>query len=265
MRAGYLLGGTLSLLLYKVDRRKVASLFKSMLKKKIKNEEAIQVIYLLLTILVSVAIGLIPENEAINGIVAFSVLEISGATWGLNIKALIKSTSERKIFYRILILLGKSLVATFITPLMIILLFGNGPAVAYGMIYFLFKDINHGLGERLLNILFIIPSLIGDGLLYLVYICRNKTLKINFKGEFFENLLYMPLLNVYILGAYIETVNFYHIENCEVVHYLKSYGVYQGKIDEVAIKDLVTIIYGVAGAAFVLFIILINLKLRVKS
>ena len=192
--------------------------------------------------------------------VAFSVLEISGAIRGGDYKKLGKNASERKYFYNTVVILGKSLVCTFITPLIIILFFGNAPAVAYGMIYFFFNELDEGWGEKILNILVIIPSIIGYGLLYFVYICRNKTFKINFKGEFFQNIFFMPLLNIYILGAYIESVNFYFIENCEVVHYLRSYGDYQGKVDEVAIRDFISIIYGVAGATFIIFIILINLK-----
>lgn len=262
MRVGYLFGGTLSLLLYKFDRKHVALTVKSLMESKFKNRKAIDGIYFLLTIIVAVAVHLIPESEAINGMVIFYVLEISGAERGIRDK-LSKNISERKIFYNKLFLLGKSLVGSFITPLMIIIFLGNAPAIAYGMIYFFVNELDYRWSKKIGNILFIIPSLIGDGLLYLVYICRNRTFKISFKGEFFQNLLYMPLLNIYILGAYIETVNFYYIENYEVVHYLRSYGGYQGKIDEVATKDLVTIIYGVAGAAFILFIILINLNLRI--
>lgn len=272
MRVGYLLGGTLSLLLYKIDRRHMLATLKLVLKSKVKNEKVMDAIYLIFTVLVATIVYLIPESEGINGMVAFAVLEILGLTKQLQPKQLQakqfqgnnfrKNISERKVFYSTVFLLGKSYVGTFITPLLIILIFGNAPAIVYGMIYFYFDELNCGWGEKILNIIFIIPSLIGDGLLYLVYICRNKTLKISFKGEFFQNLLYMPLLNIYILSAYIETVNFYHIENYEVVHYLRSYGRYNGKIDEVAIKDLVTIIYGVAGAAFILFIIFINLKYK---
>ncbi|WP_040194886.1 hypothetical protein [Clostridium culturomicium] len=279
MRVGYLVGGTLSLLFYKLDRKHIVSTFRWGVEAKIKNKKAVNIIYLLLTALVASAVYLIPESEAINGIVAFGVLEIVGAVEkksgnnfnkGIKIeknlsrkrKIINKNINDRKVFYETLTLLGKSLIGSFITPLLIIVFFGNGASVAYGMIYFYFDELAHGVGEKILNIIFILPSLIGDGLLYLIYICRNKTFKISFKGEFFQNLFYMPLLNVYILGAYIETVNFYYFENYEVVHYIKSYGVYQGKIDEVATKDLVTIIYGVAGVAFILFIVLINLNLK---
>ncbi len=98
----------------------------------------------------------------------------------------------------------------------------------------------------------IIPTLIGGMFLYIVYIIRNKTFKINFKGDFLKNLFTNPLLNIYIFAAYIESVNFYYIED-KGVHYLKSYGVYQGKIDDLCVKDFLTVIYGVCFIFFVIF------------
>lgn len=280
MRVGYLFGGTLSLLLYKFDRKHIISTFRCRLGTKIKNKKALDGVYLLITIAMAALIYFTPDSEAVNGIVAFMVLELEGALGkkranSLNRsngenknlskkrKIISKNISDRKVFYETLTSLGKALIGSFITPLLIIIFLGNAAAIIYGMLYFYFDELTCGLGEKVLNLIFIFPSLIGDGLLYLVYICRNKTFKISFKGEFFQNLLYMPLLNVYVLGAYIETVNFYYFENYEVVHYIKSYGVYQGKVDEVATRDLVTIIYGVAGVIFIIFIVLINLNLSI--
>lgn len=259
MKVGYLIGGTLSLLLYKIDRKSVTARIKFILKTNVKNEKYVNIILLLLITSVAIMVYLAPQSEEINAIISFVVLELMGREVEVKEKKSRRNPSERKIFYDTLFKLGRALIGTFITPLIIILLFGNVVAIVYGMVYFFFDEINYGLGAKIINIIFIIPSLIGDGLLYLVYICRNGTFKISFKREFFHNLVYMPLLNIYILGAYIETVNFYYIENCEAVHYLRSYGDYQGKIDEIAIRDLVTIIYGVAAVLFILFIILINL------
>lgn len=264
MKLGYLIGGTLSLLFYKIDRKRVASTIKWVLESRVKNKKIIASIYALGVILIGVMMYLIPESDAMNGIVAFSVLEISGAAKETRSGRIKKTISERRVFYDTLATMGKSLIGSFITPLLIIIFLGNSTAMVYGIIYFFFNGVKYTQVEKILNILFIIPSLIGDGLLYFVYVCRNKTFKIDFKGEFLENLLYMPLLNIFVLGAYIETVNFYHIENCEVVHYLKSYGGYHGKADEIAINDLITIIYGVAGVAFILFIFIINLNLNFK-
>lgn len=269
MRVGYFFGGMLSLLLWKLDRRGVVSTIKGFLGYGLKHREVVDAVALVIIMVLVVIVNLIPEGEAINCMVAFSVLEITQGQNDKSIKNLRKNTTrknlsakERKAFYSTLLIMGKSLIGSFITPLIIIMFLGNGMAVAYGMIYFYFGEGNYKGVKKLLNVFFIIPSLIGDGFLYLVYICRNKTFKISFKGEFFQNLFYMPLLNIYILGAYIETVNFYYVECYEVVHYLRSYGRYQGKVDEVAIKDLVTIIYGVAGAAFILFIVLIKFRIR---
>lgn len=255
MRVGYLLGGVMSLVLYRVNRRQMVSLFKLWLESSIKNKFILQLAFIGTILLINLIIFFIPENEFINGVVAFAILEINGTTRGINCK----NSDDRKYFYNTLVIIGKSFIGSFVAPLIIILLFGNATAVAYGLLYYLIDDAEFPLGEKLLNILYIVPSIIGDGLLYVVYIFRNKTMKIKFKGEFFHNIIYMPLLNIYILGAYIESVNFYYIENRKVVHYLRSYGGYQSKIDDIAIKDLITIIYGVAGIAFIIFLIIINL------
>ena len=134
MRVGYLVGGTLSLLFYKLDRKHIVSTFRWGVEAKIKNKKAVNIIYLLLTALVASAVYLIPESEAINGIVAFGVLEIVGAVEkksgnnfnkGIKIeknlsrkrKIINKNINDRKVFYETLTLLGKSLIGSFITPL----------------------------------------------------------------------------------------------------------------------------------------------------
>lgn len=255
MRVGYLFGGVISLIFYRVNRREWISLLRWYLEERIKNRKLLIGAYIGIIALITFIMREVPESELVNGLVAFGVLEIAGTSRGINCK----NSDDRKYFYNTLIILGKSFVGSFLTPLTIIVFFGNIAGVAYGLLYFLSDDLDFSLGKKLLNIIYIIPSLMGYGLLYLVYIFRNKTMKIDFKGEFFQNLLDMPLLNIYILGAYIESVNFYYIEHREVVHYLRSYGEYQEKIDDIAIKDLVTIFYGLAGVAFIIFIIIINI------
>jgi len=255
VRVGYLLGGVTSLVLFRVNRREVISLIKWWLESNIKSKSILQGAYIGIILLVTLLICIAPESEIVNALVAFGVLEIAGTSRGINCK----NSDARKFFYNTLVIIGKSFIGSFIAPLIILVTFGNAACVAYGLLYYLSDELDFPVGEKLLNILYIVPSIIGGGLLYIVYIFRNKTVKIDFKGEFFQNLMYMPLLNIYILGAYIESVNFYYIENKKVVHYLRSYGGYQGKIDDIAIKDLVTIIYGVAGVAFIIFLTLINL------
>jgi len=144
------------------------------------------------------------------------------------------------------------LICGFLAPLIYILIIGNGGGVIYTLIYYISDDESLKFINGILNVLNIIPTLIGGMFLYIVYIIRNKTFKINFKGDFLKNLFTNPLLNIYIFAAYIESVNFYYIED-KGVHYLKSYGVYQGKIDDLCVKDFLTVIYGVCFIFFVVF------------
>ncbi len=144
------------------------------------------------------------------------------------------------------------MICGFLAPLIYILIIGNGGGVIYTLIYYISDDESLKFINGILNVLNIIPTLIGGMFLYIVYIIRNKTFKINFKGDFLKNLFTNPLLNIYIFAAYIESVNFYYIED-KGVHYLKSYGVYQGKIDDLCVKDFLTVIYGVCFIFFVIF------------
>ncbi len=66
----------------------------------------------------------------------------------------------------------------------------------------------------------------------------------------------MPLLNVNILAAYIESVNFYFYYHENNMHYLKSYGDYNNKIDDVCIKDYISISYSICFIVFTMFVAL---------
>jgi hypothetical protein len=122
----------------------------------------------------------------------------------------------------------------------------------YTLIYYISDDEELKFINSILNMLNLIPTLIGGMFLYIIYVIRNKTFKINFKGDFLINLFTNPLLNIYILAAYIESVNFYYIQD-KGVHYLKSYGVYKGKIDDLSVKDFLTVIYGVCFIVYIIF------------
>jgi hypothetical protein len=67
-----------------------------------------------------------------------------------------------------------------------------------------------------------------------------------------------PLLNVDILGAYVESVNFYYLHSSKNTDYLKSYGEYTKKIDDVCIKDYLSIGYGICLIIFIIFFILMK-------
>jgi hypothetical protein len=208
----------------------------------------LQVLYLILIIALGLMISLISNNELVNAIVAFFVIEISNSER----KTVVKRGTEKKEFYNTLSLISKSLVCGFLAPLIYILIIGNGGGVIYTLIYYVSDGEELKFIHSILNGLNIIPTIIGEVFLYIIYVIRNKTFKINFKGDFFINLFTNPLLNIYILAAYIESVNFYYIQD-KGVHYLKSYGVYQGKIDDLCVKDFLTVIYGICFVTYIIF------------
>ncbi len=238
----------LSILFWKFDRHRLAIKVNEKFSAKIRSKVVLQWVYFILIPTVGVIISLISNREIVNAIVAFFVIEISNSER----KTVIKKSTEKKEFYNTLSLISKSLICGFLAPLIYILIIGNGGGVIYTLIYYISDDESLKFINGILNVLNIIPTLIGGMFLYIVYIIRNKTFKINFKGDFLKNLFTNPLLNIYIFAAYIESVNFYYIED-KGVHYLKSYGVYQGKIDDLCVKDFLTVIYGVCFIFFVIF------------
>ncbi len=238
----------LSILFWKFDRHDLAIKVNEKFSVKIRDKAVLQWVYFILIIILGVIISIISDSEIVNAIVAFFVIEISNSER----KTVIKKSTEKKEFYNTLSLMSKSLICGFLAPLIYILLIGNTGGVIYTLIYYTSDDEGLKFINSILNMLNIIPTLIGGMFLYIVYVIRNKTFKINFKGDFFINIFTNPLLNIYILAAYIESVNFYYIQD-KGVHYLKSYGVYQGKIDDLCVKDFLTVIYGVCFIFFVIF------------
>lgn len=238
----------LSILFWKFDRHDLAIKVNEKFSAKIRDKAVLQWVYFILIIILGVIISAISNSEIVNAIVAFFVIEISNSER----KTVIKKSTEKKEFYNTLSLISKSLICGFLAPLIYILIIGNTGGVIYTLIYYTSDDEGLKFINSILNMLNIIPTLIGGMFLYIVYVIRNKTFKINFKGDFFINIFTNPLLNIYILAAYIESVNFYYIQD-KGVHYLKSYGVYQGKIDDLCVKDFLTVIYGVCFIFFVIF------------
>lgn len=214
----------------------------------------LQFIYiaLLLTIII------LPQNnlnsEIINFITTCIVVDISNTERkNLNI-------GEKAHFYDSISLISKSLLCGFIAPLFYILLLGNGFAIVYMMLYNLNLCDDFPVLKVMFTILSIIPALFTQILLYLVYLFRNKKFYIDFKGDYIVNNFTRPLLNLDILGAYIESVNFYYYYNHRDLHYLKSYGTYSNKIDDICIKDYLSISYGICLLYFVGFFILMKIK-----
>jgi hypothetical protein len=249
MGVGYLFGCLFSVILWRVDRHEVFYKFNSLIRKNLKREIYIQIFYFLFIGIICFLFSIVSNKEIQNAMVAFIVIEISNSER----KSLLNKTADKKHFYDTLSIISRSLTCGFIAPILYIICFGNLGGLAYTLIYYVSFDstlIVFTLLNRLLNI---IPSLITVAILYFIYVPRNKTFKIDFKGDFITNLVYEPLINVYILSAYIESINFYYHVERKNVHYLKSYGVYTNKIDDISIKDFLSLIYSICFIVFIAF------------
>jgi len=55
------------------------------------------------------------------------------------------------------------------------------------------------------------------------------------------------------MSAYIESVNFYYHIGKKNVYYLKSYGVYNSKIDDICVKDFLSVIYAMCFVMYMCF------------
>lgn len=142
-------------------------------------------------------------------------------------------------------------------PLFYILVFSsNYIGIIYIILYNISETKRYNLIDFILNVLNIIPALIIQGLFYVVYVIRNKSLSIDFKGDYILNTLTRPLLNIEIMAAYIESVNFYYHFSSKELSFIKSYGKYNNKIDEVCLKDYLSINYAIAFIYFMVFILI---------
>jgi len=255
MGIGYLVGCLFSILLWRFDRQGVFNFINKKSKKKIKNVYLRQLIYLCFLILIYIGLNLLGKHlfinnkQVYNAITAFIVIDISN-TERKNLKK-----PEKKYFYDTISTISRALICGFLTPLLCILILGNAAAITFAIIYNISIDDELNIIGRVKSIVIIIPSLIAEIFLYMIYVFRNRNFKINFKGDFISNLWKIPLLNVDILAAYIESVNFYFHYNGNNMHYLKSYGDYSGKIDDLCIKDYLSISYSVCFIAFSIFVI----------
>lgn len=249
---GYVFGCLFSILLWKLDRQRAVNFFNIKLKKKIKNVYILQLLYFSVAILIYIGLSfVVKSSEVYNAIAAFIVIDIS------NTERKNLNHTERKYFYDTMSTISRALICGFIAPFFYIIILGNGAAIIFTLLYNLSLDEELNIIGILIAIVCIIPSLIGELFLYAIYAFKNKELKINFKGDYLNNLLKTPLLNVDILAAYIESVNFYFHYNGNNMHYLKSYGEYNNKIDDVCIKDYLGISYAIC---FILFIAILLIQ-----
>ncbi len=245
---GYVIGCLISILMWKLDRHRLFNFVNVRLKKKIKNLYVVEFLYFVAIILIYTALFIIKSNEVYNAITALIVIDIS------NTERKNLNHTGSKHFYDTLSTISTALVCGFIAPLFYIVILGNAAAIIYALVYNLSLDHDFNIIGIVMIIVTIIPSFIAEILLYIIYVFRNRNFKINFKGDYFSNLLNIPMLNVDILAAYIESVNFYFHYNGNNMHYLKSYGDYNNKIDDVCIKDYLSISYSICFLLFTIFV-----------
>lgn len=201
-------------------------------------------------ILIFYLISIINHKEIVNFITAFLVIDLSnGEKKNLELKNRIK-------FYDSITIACKSLLCGFVAPLFYILVFSsNFAGILYAFIYNISETKRHSVFEVIWSIFSIIPAFITQFFLYIIYIFRNKSFKIDFKGDYIVNSITRPLLNLEIMAAYIESVNFYYHFHSEDMSYVKSYGGYNNKIDDICIKDYLSITYALSFLFFALFIL----------
>lgn len=208
---------------------------------------------MLMIIIVFLLLHYIKKSEIYNAVAAFLVIDISN-TERKNLKKRIKV-----YFYDSLSIISRAIVCGFTAPLLFTLFFGNSTGIMYALIYNIALDDDYEFFKIIFNVLIIVPAIIVQIFIYIIYLCRNKKIFIDFKGDYIINCFIHPLLNVDIMAAYIESVNFYFYYNGKDMEYLKSYGDYKNKIDDVCIKDYLSITYGICTVIFIIFLVLLNL------
>ncbi|MFL0269628.1 hypothetical protein [Candidatus Clostridium radicumherbarum] len=253
MGIGYVLGCFLSIIVWRFDRQNLFNKINYNLEKIIKNKIMLQLIYCLVILIICLLLSKVKIRELSNFITAFLVIDISN-TEKKNLRQ-----REKVKFYDSISIISKSMVGGFIAPLLLIVFFGNLVSLIYMLVYNIYQlDEDFIIFKLLFTIFTILPSLIAEVFLYIIYLFRNKRYGIDFKGDFFVNFIMRPLLNVDILGAYVESVNFYYLYSSKNTSYLKSYGEYSKKIDDVCVKDYLSIGYGICLIIFIIFFLLIK-------
>lgn len=253
MGVGYVIGCFLSILFWKIDRQKICIKINNVLKKIIKNQILLLFFYYLCTALLVLGLSSIKSKEIFNCIAAFLMTDISNSE-RKNLKR-----KEKVHFYDSISIISRSTVCGFIAPFLYVILFGNSFGIFYTLIYNIHVISNLYFTTLCFNILTFIPAFIAQGFLYIIYVTRNKKFSLDFKGDYFINSYMNPILNVDILAAYVESVNFYHYFSKKNTSYLKSYGEYTNKINQICIKDYLSISYGTCMIWFIIFFLITNI------
>lgn len=251
MGIGYVLGCLISILLWKIDSQKIFRNVDDKLTKIFKNKIVVEIIYLFFIISLFFIYDFLGTSEYMNFITAFLVINIcSIEIYDLNLDDKIQC-------YKSFSLLTKGILCGFVAPLFYIVIFKNNYfGVVYFIIYQLYEINDYKVIDFLFRITTIIPSLILQGIYYSIYIFRNGTRKIDFKGDYLENMIKTPALNLDVIAAYIENINFFYYCQKGNTSYIRSYGDFDLKIEKRCIKDYLNIIYSVLLFMFIVFLIL---------
>jgi len=250
--SGYIIGCIVSIFLWKADRQLYFIVINRIISRLLKNRILIHVFYILFSFIIIYLFSLIKHEELSNLLTAIIVIDITNTER----KYLLKKVKVH--FYDSISIISRDLVCGFVAPLLYILCFGN----IFGILFMLIYNINLSANEiptikSIYYTLSIIPCIITEIPLFTIYIMRSKQFSVKYKGDFFINCIFRPLLNVNILAAYIESINFYYYYSNKETDYLKNYGDYNNNIDEISIKDYIKIVYGICLLVFVIFFIII--------
>lgn len=248
MGLGYVVGCFISILIWGFDRQKIFISVNKFIRRRMENKLIIHILYVCVICIICFVLNMINNKEICNFITAFIVIDISN-TEKKNVRY-----REKIKFYDSISVISKSTICGFIAPLLYIILFNDTLGIIYMMIYNIASlDDEYYLFRKLFTVLTIVPSFIGQVFLFIIYIINNRRWEINFKGDYFINFLTKPLLNVDILGAYIECINFYYHYNTKNTEYIKSYGDYNKKINNKCIRDYLNISYAICFIIFIIF------------
>lgn len=247
MGIGYVLGCLLSIILWKIDRKAFTKKIDHILLKALKNNYILRIIEVIIIILCCTGIFFIKSAEIQNFITAFLVIDISN-TEKKNLEK-----REKLKFYDSISLITEAIFCGFLCPLFYIIIFGNAFGVFYSLLFYISSVTYIKSFHVILTVLNIIPAFFCQLIFYIIYIISNKTLFVDFKGDYFNNLIINPILNLDILAAYNEKVNFYYHYTRKGMDYIKNYGDYKGKIDNAKIKNYLNIAYSSCMIIFALF------------
>ena len=247
MGIGYSLGCLVSILLWSFERERLFCTLDRFINKFIGNK-AIRYTITAALIGIILFIFIRIKGEYMNFIAAFLVIDLSHSERE-NIDAM-----EIK-FHKTIAIACRALVCGFTAPLLYLVLLGNYGALIYFLLYNLCSLQDYKFLHPILRVLTIIPGIIAQGVLYLIYLVQGRgRAEIDFKGDYFTYIWERPLLNVEITAACMEDVSFYYFFSREDKSYMKSYGSEKKLLDEDNIQHYIGTLYLASFMIFLFFI-----------